>query len=543
MKIVNTLYRVSTLKQGGDDNDIPVQQKSCLNFIKTKPEWTLGREYIEMGVSGYKVSAYDRDAIMDLKKNAESGSFNVLLVFMFDRIGRIEEETPFIVKWFVDHGVEVWSVKEGERRFENRVDSLINFLTFWQAGGESEKTSVRTKEAMAQMVLEGRWKGGTVPYGYKLVPTGNLNKKRKEICNLCIDEYEATVIRKMFDLYVNAGYGTFQIGKHLESIGIQNRSGFSFSASTIIAMLRNPLYRGVLRSGDSISEPFEQYRIVDETIFNRAAELIGKRTAPVREAPRRLSRKCLLTGIIYCGLCGAPCHVNTTGSENARLFRYHCYYRNKYSGKCCGPAGYSARRIDDTIDILMYRIFSKFTDSPADYSLATQFENKRKELLVFYAEAKSSLGKIQKKLSMLKGEVANSLLGESSFTPELLNESIAEHTMEESKILTQIKQLEHKLQNSDEIRNEITEANRLMETWSDCYLDSPPKTKSMIVSQFIEKVVVYPGYKLEIHFKLNKSQFLGECMEIEAPPLPGFHEAKQNASPYVEPASKVTASM
>ena len=29
----------------------------------------------------------------------------MLLVFMFDRIGRIDDETPFVVEWFVHHGI------------------------------------------------------------------------------------------------------------------------------------------------------------------------------------------------------------------------------------------------------------------------------------------------------------------------------------------------------------------------------------------------------------------------------------------------------
>ena len=59
------------------------------------------KEYSEKGVSGYKVSANDRDAIQDLKEAALKHQFDVLLVFMFDRIGRIDDETPFIVEWFV----------------------------------------------------------------------------------------------------------------------------------------------------------------------------------------------------------------------------------------------------------------------------------------------------------------------------------------------------------------------------------------------------------------------------------------------------------
>ena len=55
----------------------------------------------------------DREAIIKLKEDALKGRFDILLVFMFDRLGRKEDETPFIVEWFASHGIAVWSVKEG----------------------------------------------------------------------------------------------------------------------------------------------------------------------------------------------------------------------------------------------------------------------------------------------------------------------------------------------------------------------------------------------------------------------------------------------
>ena len=33
---------------------------------------------------------------------------------MFDRLGRREDETPFVVEWFVKQGIKVWSTQEGE---------------------------------------------------------------------------------------------------------------------------------------------------------------------------------------------------------------------------------------------------------------------------------------------------------------------------------------------------------------------------------------------------------------------------------------------
>lgn len=73
-----------------------------------------------------------------MKTAAENHEFEVLLVFMFDRLGRIQNETPLVLEWFAMHGIEVWSTKEGQQAFENDTDYLMNYIRFWQAGGESK---------------------------------------------------------------------------------------------------------------------------------------------------------------------------------------------------------------------------------------------------------------------------------------------------------------------------------------------------------------------------------------------------------------------
>lgn len=78
---------------------------------------------------------------------------------------------------FTKKGVRVWSVQEGEQRFESHTDRLTNYIRFWQADGESQKTSMRTKTALGQMVEEGRFRGGNAPYGYRLEKSGILNKR------------------------------------------------------------------------------------------------------------------------------------------------------------------------------------------------------------------------------------------------------------------------------------------------------------------------------------------------------------------------------
>ena len=137
MKRVYTLYRVSTKRQVDvQKDDIPMQRIACHGFIERMPDWVILKEFEEKGVSGYKVSAENRDAIQDLKEAALHHEFDILLVFMFDRLGRMENETPFVLQWFVEHGIEMWSVQEGEQKIDTHVDKLMNYIRFWQASGE-----------------------------------------------------------------------------------------------------------------------------------------------------------------------------------------------------------------------------------------------------------------------------------------------------------------------------------------------------------------------------------------------------------------------
>ena len=267
---VYCLYRVSTNKQVdyNDQNiaDIPMQRKACHEFAD-KMGWSIIREEQETGISGFKVSAANRDKIQLIKEHAKKGKFDILLVFMFDRLGRKADETPFIVEWLTKKGIRVWSVNEGEQRFESHTDRLTNYIRFWQADGESQKTAIRTRTAMEQMVMEGRWRGGTVPYGYAAVKSGCLNKRKHEVLKLVIDEKEAKIVRKIFNLSAVFGYGRWKIANILNMQGIKTRDGKNWHDSSVGGILHNNIYIGILKNGKAISEPFDELRIIDDATF------------------------------------------------------------------------------------------------------------------------------------------------------------------------------------------------------------------------------------------------------------------------------------
>ena len=192
---------------------------------------------------------------------------------MFDRIGRRDDETTFVVEWLVRNGVSVWSVCEGEQRFDNHVDKLTNYIRYWQAAGESEKISERTRTRIRQLTEEGCFTGGQCPYGYRLVRGKRLNKKKQALYELQICEKEARVVGIIFDKAAREGLGSYRIAKYLNSQNITTRKGKRWNQGSISHILSNRLYLGYLQKGGTESPRLPHLQIVEDAIFSQVQEL------------------------------------------------------------------------------------------------------------------------------------------------------------------------------------------------------------------------------------------------------------------------------
>ena len=324
MKRVYTLYRVSTKQQVDQaKNDIPMQRIECREFAQ-KQGWEIVRELEEKGVSGFKVSAADRDAIQDLKVAAEKKKFDVLLVYMFDRIGRIDDETPFVVEWFCKHGIEVWSVEEGEQRFDSHVDKLTNYIRFWQASGESGKTSMRIKTRIHQLRIEGAYTGGPVPYGYCLEQKGRLNRKGQPIPDFAIEPHEAEIVREIFRKTLCDGYGSHRMAQYLNNRGLRTHGGARFHSIAIIRILRQKFYCGYI--DDETSEGLQNLKIIDLDVFNQVQSILDQRAekdTEKRQIALRTQGEAMLSGNIFCAHCGGKLEKANGTVFACPSHRYH----------------------------------------------------------------------------------------------------------------------------------------------------------------------------------------------------------------------------
>ena len=325
-----------------------------------------------------------------------------------------------------------------ENPFDNHTDKLTNYIRFWQADGESEKTSIRTKTALGQLVEDGGFKGGVAPYGYDLVKSGKLNKRKHELYELSLNEAEASVVRIIFEKYVQEGYGAQRIATYLNKLGYRARSGKPWHHATIRGIICNLTYTGVLRSGESRSQVLSHLQIISPEVFEAAQHIRTSRANSAeaeRTVPRNISGNSLLSGNVFCGHCGARLNLTTNGKaypckdDSDRIVkrvRYICYGKTRRQTECDGQTGYTTHILDGIIDKLVRRIFERMKAIPKEEIVNARYREKMEERKGLLRTVKAEYAKAAAELDALKAEIIKALRGESTFTKELLGSMVAE---------------------------------------------------------------------------------------------------------------------
>ena len=139
---------------------------------------------------------------------------------------------------------------------------------------------IRVRTRQQQMVLAGEYRGGLIPFGFDAVYLGRVNKKGQPVRDLVRNDVEAEIKSEIYHKIVDEGYGGYRIANWLNDRGIKTKRGTTlWSATGVRAMIGNPLDRGQMHLGETLSEPIEELRIIDDYYFYKAIEIIRSRNS------------------------------------------------------------------------------------------------------------------------------------------------------------------------------------------------------------------------------------------------------------------------
>ena len=168
-------------------------------------------------------------------------------------------------------------------------DILQNAFAHFDAPGVSMKKSQKIRKSMQIRAMEGK-SLGKAPYGYQISNEGTF----------FIDQEEAKIVHKIFNLYTETDLGLRKIVEQLNNEGIKTRRGNTWNIVSIRDILKNTFYIGTYtRFGLRLTKNHE--RIIETELFRAVQDKTRERRS-YRGFQKSLPY--LLSGLCKCGYCG-----------------------------------------------------------------------------------------------------------------------------------------------------------------------------------------------------------------------------------------------
>ncbi len=371
---LRALYiRVSTEAQAEEGYSIQAQIERLEAYCKAMG-WTDYELYVDGGYSG---SNLNRPKMQELIADVEAGKIETVVVFKLDRLSRSQKDTLFLIEdVFMPNDVSFVSLNESIDTSTPYGRAMIGILSAF-AQLERENIYLRTRMGMLERVKQGYWMGGgTIPYGYTydrntgtLIPHPEEAQKVKEMYSLYLKGFSAQKIADMLDLKYDRL--VTQILTRKSNIGVI-------------------CYKGEEYKG--LHEP-----IISEEVYNLTQIRMRERSQKNRTTTKRFH---LLTGLVYCGECGARMRYVKWGANGYKLRCYSQDSSKQYMHKSenCDVEAIWADQIEKIVLEDLFNISAnmdnaeRFDDNALVDPLAEleerikQLENKIKRLYNLYAE-------------------------------------------------------------------------------------------------------------------------------------------------------------
>jgi len=222
------------------------------------------------GISGKDIDG--RPAVKQLIADVVSKKVNNVLIYKIDRLTRSTKNLIELIELFNKHNCAFNSLNESIDTGSATGRMFLKIVGIF-AEFERENLAERVRLGLERKAKEGFTISTYLPsFGYN---KGTGVKVQQ------IDLKEATIVQRIFSMYLHDNYSFSKIAKTLNAENITGKKGKRWSDGTVKQLLTNVNYIGKVRYGmEDSSRYFEadgkHEAILDEAIFYQAQDKINK---------------------------------------------------------------------------------------------------------------------------------------------------------------------------------------------------------------------------------------------------------------------------
>ena len=361
-KIWNATLYLRLSRDDGDkeeSNSITGQRELLRDFLANHSDI---REYTIRVDDGWSGSTFERPGFQKMMEDVKAGRTNCIVVKDLSRFGRnYLDAGEYIEKIFPFLGVRFIAVNDNYDSLGGKKSSDDLIIPFKNLINEAycRDISVKIRTQLEIKRKKGQYLGSFATYGYL--------KDEQDKNKLVVDEFAADIVRDMFQWKLE-GVSPQDIANTLNRLGVlspmeyKRSLGMKFttpfktnpkavwSAATVIRILKNPVYTGVLIQGKATTPSYKVHKrvtkaesewcvivnnheaIVSQMLFDNVQKVLrlDTRRSPEDEAVT------LFSGMVFCGDCGASMVRKTVPAGDKKYVYYVCS-ANKQDKTTCSP--------------------------------------------------------------------------------------------------------------------------------------------------------------------------------------------------------------
>lgn len=299
-------------------------------LIKKNDSWTFIPGYIDEGLSG--ISTKKRENFHNMVRDGKQDRFDLIITKEISRFARNTLDSIQFTRDLLASGVGVFFQNDNINTLDEDSELRLTIMS-GIAQDELRKLSSRVKFGHQQAIKQSVVLGNNRIFGY-----------RKDNKRLIIDEEQAVMVRKLFELYATGEHSMKDIEKLFWDKGYRNNNGNKIAHSTLSGIISNPKYKGYyvgnkVKVVDMFTKkqkflPPEEWvmfkdetgeivpAIVSEELWDKANEILLRRSEDVKNRKGICNHANLLTGKLFCTSCGAPYYRKAAKDRSGNVNSY-----------------------------------------------------------------------------------------------------------------------------------------------------------------------------------------------------------------------------